>query len=169
MPKYLLPCACGNQLPVGPTDAGLMVTCTCGARVKVPNTRGIRALPRLSTGVPEDDAESAARWGLRYQLLTAGLVCLLFGAILTGYFTYTRPQDPTEWMAEYEIQRMPINMLIAVWGQYQDGFQPLDTKLVEEYEVRRDENTRLTWVSYAVMTGGGVLLVLALFSSGKRR
>jgi len=168
MPKYLLPCACGNQLPVEPTDAGLMVPCSCGAKVKVPNTRGIYALPRLS-GAEDDETESSARWGLRYQLITAGLACLLFGAIATGYQVYTKPENPVEWMAEYEIQRMPVNVLVSLWGQYQDGFQPLDTQKVHDYQIARDDNERLTWVSSGVMAGGAALVVFGFLAGNRRR
>ncbi|MDZ4781314.1 MAG: hypothetical protein SGJ19_13750 [Planctomycetia bacterium] len=169
MPKYLLPCACGNQIPVEPTDAGLNVTCSCGATIKVPNTRSIFALPRLTTAEPEDTDASAAKWGLCYQLLTAGLVCVLCSGLALGYLIYTKPVNPVESMARYEIQRMPINVLVGLWQQYQDGFQPLDTQLVDEFELARDENQRLTWVASAVMGGGALLLLLGLLAGSKRR
>ncbi len=169
MPTFMLPCACGNQIQVEPTDAGLMVTCSCGASVKVPNKRSIFALPRLTTGAPDDSAETAARWGLRNQLLTAGLVCLLLGGIATSYLIYTRPTNPAEAMAEFEIGRMPINVLVGLWQQFQDGFQPIDTPVIHIYEQKRDENVRLTWVAGAVMGGGAAMLLAALMTGKNRR
>jgi hypothetical protein len=169
MPKYLLPCACGNQIPVEPTDAGLNVTCSCGATIKVPNTRSIFALPRLTTGMADEADESAARWGLRYQLFTAGLVCVLCSGLALGYLLYTKPVNPVESMAKYEVERMPINVLIGLWQQYQDGFEPLDTQMVQQFEDARDENQRLTWVASSVMGGGALLLLLGLLAGSKRR
>lgn len=169
MPKYLLPCACGNQIPIEPTDAGLTVACTCGAKVKVPSTRSIFALPRLSGEAADHASRSSTGWGLRNQLLTAGLVCLLLGGIWTGYLVYTKPVNPVEEMAEIDIQRMPVNLLVAVWGSFQDGFEPIDTQRVADYMVERDDNLRLTRVSSAVIAGGVALLAFALLAGGQRR
>lgn len=168
MPTYLLPCACGNQIPIEPTDAGLTVTCSCGATVKVPNTRSIFALPQLNSGISDESAAAAGRWGLRNQLLTAGLVCVLLGGIATSYLVYSRPANPADSMADFEVDRMPFNALLGLWEQFQDGFQPINTLPVVAYEQARDENMRLTWVAGAVMVGGAAMLVAA-FMAGKNR
>jgi hypothetical protein len=86
---YLLPCACGQKLPVDAGQAGTKVPCTCGKLVTVPTFRGLRDLEieapaSLPAGAPRPKAWSATR-GL---LFSAGLLVTVVSMILLAYFGY---------------------------------------------------------------------------------
>ncbi len=166
---FLLPCACGNQIPVSSKDAGLMVTCSCGAQVKVPTSRGLNALPRIGGRDEDLRPDSGGSWGLRNQLLTAGLVCLLFGGIATTILIWKRPVEPSREMAAREFEYMPPEALVNLWIQFQEGFQPLDTAVAAKYQQDRDENARLTWIAGIIAVAGAGMVIGGLFApNGKR-
>jgi hypothetical protein len=157
--RYLLPCACGNQIPVEPKDAGLTVTCSCGAQLKVPNTRGMAALPRVSTGDEAVENSSAAGWGLKNQLLTAGLMSSVFGAGLLAFAFLTNPSDPSRELARREFQNIPLAQLESLWQQYSTkGLEPLESPQMIAYEQLRDEKNRMRWIGGVVAVAGLGLL-----------
>jgi len=166
---FLLPCACGNQIPVSSKDAGLMVTCSCGAQVKVPTSRGLNALPRIGGGDEDVRSDAGRGWGLRNQLLTAGLVCLLFGGIATATLIWKRPVEPSRAMAAQEFKYMPPETLVNLWIQYQEGFQPLDTTVAAKYQQDRDENARLTWIAGIIALAGAGMIIGGLFTPKVKR
>jgi hypothetical protein len=169
--RYLLPCACGNQIPVEPKDAGLTVTCSCGAQLKVPNTRGMAALPRLGAGEDESvAASSAAGWGLKNQLLTAGLISTLFGVALLAFAILTSPSDPSQEMARQEFENIPLARLESLWQQYATkGLEPIESPQMAAYEQERDEKNRMTWIGGVVAIGGLGLLAASAAASNERR
>ena len=168
MPKYLLPCACGNQIPVEPKDAGLTVQCSCGAQVKVPNTRSIFALPRYTTDSFESAGPATSGWGLRNQVFSAGLTCLLFGGMAMSYFLYTREPHPSEAMAASKVRNMNYAQIFSMWEKLHEGFAPFETQYVADYDLRLGSNKRKTWISGAV-AAGGLAMIVAGFVAPKRR
>lgn len=47
MPRYLLPCSCGQSIPIDTIQAGQEVRCSCGQSQLAPTLREIRQLPEL--------------------------------------------------------------------------------------------------------------------------
>ena len=57
---YLLPCSCGNSVPVESHQAGGSVNCTCGQSLNVPSLRDLRELPTKASG---KIVRSKSQWG----------------------------------------------------------------------------------------------------------
>jgi hypothetical protein len=101
--RYLLPCGCGQKVPVGVHQAGLNVTCGCGRELEVPTRRAITQLePKMETvpgtaprggraAVPVGAAGGA--WGLRQRLQFLSAVLLVAAAVGWGYLWVTWPKD----------------------------------------------------------------------------
>lgn len=120
--KYLLPCSCGQIIPVETSQAGEDVTCSCGLTVRIPTMLKIKKLPLLEdelTDYPNpshaDDsperiapspastkAEASSR--VHKPLLNLGLVLLVAFSLFTAYvaiFTYPKPRDVLKARVEY--------------------------------------------------------------------
>lgn len=86
MPKYLLPCECGQGIAVDVSQAGQQLTCECGKLVDVPTLRGVRALE-----VVEDTASGSrkpAEWDASRGLIFAGSLILFFIGVAVTYYGY---------------------------------------------------------------------------------
>jgi hypothetical protein len=87
--KYLLPCSCGQEIPVELAQAGQEVRCACGIVLEVPTLQGLRALKRAPVEVA---ARPRSTWGLRQQLLLVGAMITVASLVVAGYFYRNRPQ-----------------------------------------------------------------------------
>lgn len=134
--------------------------------MKVPNTRGIHALPRMATA-PADDAAPAA-WGLKNQLLSAGLLCVLAGVLGLGYLFWTRPVSEANQMAVGTIHYMDIPQLLQQWEMLHEGFRPISTPRMEHYEHQLAENRRWMWMAGIVVVGGAAMISASFLSAKKR-
>ena len=88
---YLLPCQCGQKLPVDTSQAGLPVRCACGAELQVPTLRGLAALERAtetSLGKP------AGEWGPRQAAAFLGLSILAIALAVATALWLTFPKFP---------------------------------------------------------------------------
>ena len=88
--RYLVPCSCGEQLKVEATQAGLSVTCRCGAATELPTLAGLRQYPLAET---EAEPSPKGTWGARQGLLALGLMLIAasFLAMLLAYLG--RPRE----------------------------------------------------------------------------
>lgn len=87
--RYLLPCSCGKTVSVSPSQAGGTAACDCGARLEVPRLGEMRQLP-----TDESVAATAAGWGFRQGVLTAGLMLAAALAAGAGWFAAVEPEPP---------------------------------------------------------------------------
>lgn len=87
--KYLLPCSCGQEIPVELAQAGQEVRCVCGTVLEVPTLQGLRALKRAPVEMP---AGPRSTWGLRQQLLLVGAMITVASLVVAGYFHVNRPR-----------------------------------------------------------------------------
>ena len=90
--SYLLPCSCGEKVPVEPRQAGEVVRCSCGASLEVPTLLEMAALERAE---PEPGARRPSRpWGVRQGLALMGAVIFLGALVLVIFVSRTRPHPP---------------------------------------------------------------------------
>ncbi len=94
--QYLLPCPCGQTIPVEISQAGQLVTCvSCNEQIEVPTMREIRQLEPVES--PADE-RSPTEWTTLRNLFFAGgfaitTIALIFTAIcLYKYITLSRQQ-----------------------------------------------------------------------------
>lgn len=90
-PKHLLPCSCGNQIPVDLPQAGSRVRCTCGAELEVPTLLGLKRLTRADHDATTD-AKTKPVWGTRQRLVFFGAILTVVGISGACWFFYTRPR-----------------------------------------------------------------------------
>jgi len=114
----LLPCPCGQKVPVRPSQAGQTVRCQCGRQLQVPTWREIAA---LEPAQPEVSPPGAGGWGWPETLLLAGVAALAGVVVLFAYLLLTRPIQPS----------------VADIRRRVDGFSPA--------EVRRTWRTWVAW------------------------
>lgn len=91
--KYLLPCDCGQSIPIETSQAGDFVTCQCGVKLEAPTFRNIRHLP-LAEEQDATNASSGGGWGLRQGVITLSLLLTLLFAGLGAYVWANDPVAP---------------------------------------------------------------------------
>ncbi|WP_254507188.1 hypothetical protein [Anatilimnocola floriformis] len=79
MQLYLVPCHCGQQVRVRPSQAGEQLTCQCGATVSVPTIRGLKQLKTVDDEQVQT-APAAPMW--QGPAFAIGLLALFAGAIV---------------------------------------------------------------------------------------
>jgi hypothetical protein len=89
---YLLPCQCGQRIPVEATQSGQEVTCPCGRRLEVPTMRKLSTLER--TRRPERTRPPSTSWGARQAVFLLGVIITLAGLAFAAYLYLKRPQIP---------------------------------------------------------------------------
>src|SRR5690242_12796977 len=88
--RFLLPCSCGRQIPLEPSQAGQTVRCECGAELKAPSFRELRQLPQTEA-TPEQKAATRPRWShAQGTLFVSGTVLALFCGFLVLFFQMGR-------------------------------------------------------------------------------
>jgi len=90
MSKFLLSCSCGQQLAVGPGQAGETLRCECGRPLPVPELRQLRQLPVAS----EAPAESAAAWGGRHRAITVLALAAIVSLAAASVSWWNQPSLP---------------------------------------------------------------------------
>jgi hypothetical protein len=87
--SYLLPCPCGQKVPVEPRQAGEVVRCSCGASLGVPTMLEMAALERAE---PEPAPTRPKRpWGVRQSVALLGVAVFLSAMALVSCLVLTRP------------------------------------------------------------------------------
>jgi hypothetical protein len=92
--RYLLPCACGRQIPISTTQAGETLVCECGRSLMAPKLRELRQLPEA----PGEDLPRLREPWSRQQgvLFASGFVLLLLSGTILGVTIFQRNQLHTE-------------------------------------------------------------------------
>src|SRR5262245_59907392 len=91
MPRYLVPCACGNAVPADVAQAGGQVVCSCGATVDVPALRGLRELP-VETATAADRAPRV--WQASYGAIASLLIVAASAALIGAWMHFQEPKPP---------------------------------------------------------------------------
>ncbi len=157
--KYLLPCPCGQRIPVEPSQAGETVCCCCGATLEVPTMREIRQLKCVGLTAGARGAEGA--WGKREALILLGAIVTATGLGVATYLQLTRPT------------RADVISLssTATWALWQDLRRGVDRHLVpaEKYYIDALKMNRAWLYVTLTLAGLGMLLATISFLIPKRR
>lgn len=114
MKIFLLPCACGSQIPVGPGQAGGRVRCDrCGTTCDVPRLGDL-----ARHAVPESPAATTARrWTIVHACLVGGCATALIAAI-TARFLATPTSPPVDVAGVREaVSKASAGEVYRVWTQ----------------------------------------------------
>lgn len=159
--KYLLPCSCGQDIPVEATQAGDTIACACGESVAVPALRELTSLPRAEPTAPTQFRRPTAAWGGRQRRLLLGAVIALIGLILLSIVYYRRP-------ILHDVKEMRPLQTWTLWQELRLGADRRPSPGAKEYTERATWYRRWVGVT-ATLTAVGVLLMASSFVSRRRR
>jgi hypothetical protein len=169
--KYLLPCTCGNAIPVDIGQAGQRVACVCGKSVDVPTRRGIKELRPATAENVKDDAVRlrAAAWSpLQGAIFSSGTLLVFIGFCVAAYFGYQASgikivePTPAQLAADEEgFASLPIDVMYDSYTKVRE-MGVADPQRPAYVQLKR---YREQLVKYA-MTGGIVAGTGALLAAG---
>ena len=139
--QFLLPCSCGNSIPIETTQAGQTIECpACQLQLEVPSYSQIKKLP-LEESATEGKRKSQPgekNWGYGQGVLFAtGLAILVIAGILAGVFFYlysgTNVDSPIvqeEMKAKFGnfVDSMPPAERFTFWEENQKKNPPTEWK-----------------------------------------
>ena len=157
--KYLLPCRCGQQIPVEPRQAGQKVVCSCGATMQVPRLLEIMALepaPDESKTRP-----TAASWGWRQRTKLLGVILLSIAVVAAGLLLMNRPVSRFDVVSPEEVLRNAHQMTpTETWNYWQWAKQGLDRRIDQEHAAAVVRfRIWLAASAVAALTGGGLIVL----------
>lgn len=153
---YLLSCQCGRAVEVDSTQAGLPVTCQCGASLTAPTMRDLVRLPRAGG---DTASGSASGWGPRQGVAFVGALVALIGLAWTGWQIWSAPRDlfvRADQIRERAATLAPAE-LSEQWRIASGALDPIDLPQIEQYRALQAWHRRWT-----VVAGGVLLLGIAL-------
>ncbi len=149
-PQYLLPCSCGQKLPVDAAQAGSRVRCACGAELEVPT---LLHLKRLEKVAPADRADetSEATWGARQRLALAGAVLSFAGIVLAAWCFATRPRI-------VDVAMYPPFAALQLWESLKLGVDVPPSVFEMAMFAKLEQHHRWTVVGLVVAVLGALLM-----------
>jgi hypothetical protein len=174
--RFLLPCECGQSVPIELSQAGQKVRCSCGREVAAPTLRGIRQLK------PAVDHAASARPGASWNpvkgaLFAAGSTLLLVGLVVAAYnyllYYQTSQVKPSEEVfAEHLslIERMTPSELWDHWHFFAEhGLGEHESSVYVQF--REESRRRLRSVGIASIIAGiglGLALIAMVIPGGRK-
>ena len=165
--KYLLPCACGENLMVDSGESGLSLPCTCGAQLTVPTMRGLAKLDKVE--VEED--QPAQAWGARQRGIIIGAVLLVIGLAigLTGTFL-PKPtvrevlRHPSDGVIDPLLERDTPDAVYVAWVYIQSaGLNAAPPDSIEKlYDRPRRNQTWWAISGYSIAAIGLIMVAMAV-------
>src|SRR5260221_8593002 len=158
MARFLLPCACGRQLPVTAAQAGDQLQCECRQRIEVPTLRHLAALER----VEDSAARRAKSWGARQGLVFLGASIIAIAAVCLLVLQLQKPQPIHEQLIQTNIEKMTPAQIWAAWPALQHGIMrsllPVEAAIYQQrkYEIESWQDWRRATMAVA---GAGIVLV----------
>ena len=159
--KYLLPCACGREIPVEPTQAGQQVRCQCGLEQEVPTLLRLSRLKLAEPPAAASPSRARSAWGLRQRVLLVGLAIMALGSLWVGWELLDRPR-------RLEVSLYPPRFVVMYWISLKQG---VDRRLPVEiaYTENLTENNRWLMVAAAVIGLGLLTVALSPLVSNRRK
>jgi hypothetical protein len=168
MAEYLLPCPCGQSVPISPRQAGQQVRCAaCGQLLEIPTLGAIRQLPPADAAPqpsrPEGQAGSAARWWFVLLAATAvAAICLAGLSFFRGYGpdmegSYGQSIDQFLQDSDRRFNDIPPHELLIIWKDYQDSSNM--AKQVQPV-FHQDYLRRRMWKRTGLLASGAAMLCL---------
>ena len=157
--KYLLPCRCGQQIPVEPRQAGQKVVCSCGATMQVPRLLEIMALepaPDESNAPP-----AAASWGWRQRTKLLGSILLSVAVLAAVLLLMNRPISRFQEVSPEEVLRNAHKMTpTETWNYWQWAKQGLDRRTDQQHAAAVVRfRIWLAATAIVALTGGGLIVL----------
>jgi hypothetical protein len=90
--RYLLPCSCGQKIPVEMRQAGEIITCPCGNSLEVPTLLKLKTYQRVEVPPPAETPKKA--WNAGHRLILLGAVIIIATVAIGGWLFWERPADP---------------------------------------------------------------------------
>jgi hypothetical protein len=170
MTQYLLTCDCGQTVSVGRSQAGLEVPCTCGRNVRVPTFRDLAGY----AVDPAAPVRANSTWGPRQACIFLGILIALIGMVLAAWRGGELiPPDPAEGMQiqvfKDAVESLPPEQLIAEWRVEQQGLDPTQGTIWEQYQAERAFRQIWFIVTCAIAVAGAALVLIAFLWPGPRR
>ena len=157
--RYLLPCKCGENLQVDASEAGLTLTCVCGAQLEAPTLRGLTKLQKVVVL----DPPAKEVWGGRQRGIVIGTLVALLGFSLGLYWTMKPSVTPREALDIRELSHdaSPAETLV-LWQQIQIQGLFRASETVAEKKYRRPRRLAWWWMIAGYLTGVAGLAVIGL-------
>ena len=108
---FLLPCSCGNKIPIERAQAGQIVRCACGAELDVPTMQAIGRLEQAAATAGSAEP-AASRWGLWQGLVLLGITITLPALGWAVYLGIT-------WPKPLDINALSPVRTLSVWHLFQ--------------------------------------------------
>ncbi len=158
--KYLLPCPCGEKIPIEAGQSGQTISCRCGRQLDAPTMLEIRRLEQVPT---EATVVPRRTWGIHQALaLIGGLIVLAAVCLLAGLYV-TRPlppQPPDERHVAKVIGELSLLESMREWASL-----PRDLRDTPQYAVKAYEQAlagRHRWMGVVAVIGvAGILCAAA--------
>ena len=157
--RYLLPCKCGENLQLDASEAGLTLTCVCGAQLEAPTLRGLSKLQKVVVL----DPPAKEVWGSRQRGIVIGTLVALLGFAFGLYWTIKPSVTPHEVGGFREISDdAPPAEALALWQQIQiEGLVRAPEQFAEK-KYRRPRRLAWWWMIAGYLTGVAGLAVIGL-------
>jgi len=152
---YLLPCVCGQKLPVSATQAGESIQCTCGANLTVPSLSELADL-ELAPSTSARRKRRKRPWSKRQGWILLGAFVVAAAVGLLVFLHFTRPRLPG-----IESLR-PIH----VWSLWQDLRRGPDRNLsiVEQRYLEMLGIHRVWQIALLATAAAGVILMAVAYA-----
>jgi hypothetical protein len=148
--KYLLPCTCGQEIPVEATQAGQQVRCQCGLELEVPTLLKLTRLKPAGPPAPATPRRARSAWGPRQRVMLIGLAIMAAGASGAGWELLNRPP----W---FEVSSCRPRDAVIYWNSLKQG---VDRRMHFEINYTDRVNDSNRWLAVAgVVTALGLLTV----------
>ncbi len=122
MSSFLLPCTCGRQTVVTPSQAGQAVRCECGAPLEVPTLRGLRELaPATAAG-----GGRVRVWGNRHRIALALVLFAVTCLAGAGYLVPWLPPPVEVYTQQQILDHFESGTTAQVVGAYLELKPELD-------------------------------------------
>jgi hypothetical protein len=157
--KYLLPCPCGEQMPVETRQAGETIACACGSPLLVPAMREIMALEPA----PERSSEpSAPVWTMYSRIGLLGWAIAGLAIFWVLVLNINHPVSRFSGIDPYQIAKSAQNMPpLYAWNVWQDMKKGLDRRTDEPYAA-----AVVRFHIWEAVAGGVALIGVALIAVG---
>ena len=172
MSQYLLPCECGQKLPVNSTQAGERVRCTCGRELDVPTLRSLQALERRDDAAAKPEL---APWGWRQGLAFLGASIFVLASLALVVLNLKKPQSREQAFMAARPESLDFKAISPAgawfqWGRVQMGIQqPLTYGEVQA--IQNAAAILATWNQSrkmaGIFAGIGLAMVIVCFPLGR--
>lgn len=140
--QFLLPCKCGEAIPITIAQAGRTLACTCGEELRVPTLAGIRQLNPARPATAGKNAQAAAWNPLRGGLFVVGVIAATIGLALGGY--------ASSWLR-----------IISV-AEAREYTEHMESHILENVDKMTPSELYDNWKQVRVMSGPGALAITPL-------